>query len=492
MITFEDADGRQKIVDIAKEKEINFAFQESQNIFRRLVERGRVGIFLADAKGYMFYVNHAFIHTLGLESKDDLLGINLAAVIFKNRNKREEFLKRLNETGSVSDFELKISRMGTTEVHLSVTSNLIEDNNGKVIGLEGIVHDVTENIRLEGALIKEKQKLEQLLKFDEMIGSIKEFDELVNCVVDQTAKILEVQKCSLMILNDQKQSLSIAGAQGLTDKIIKETEVKVGDMISGVVAKDGQPILVRNIEYDRQFQRTNRPTYASRSFMIVPVKFGDKVVGVINVSDKLPKSTSDQKNGADNEQVFDEVDLRILNAIAREVSVAFENVKLYKQLNTLEVADPLTHIYNYRQFSKSLDHEIKRCRRNNVPLCIMMVDVDNFNAYNEALGRHEGDVLLKNLGQIFQGQLREVDIICRYAGDEFAVILPDTDMDGARFAGRKIQEAVKRFTFPKEVTVSLGVAGYHGEMSQYRLILNADEALFQAKKEGKNRLCVFE
>ncbi|HQP10304.1 MAG TPA: diguanylate cyclase, partial [Candidatus Omnitrophota bacterium] len=417
---------------------------------------------------------------------------NLADIIFKNRLKRQEFLKKLNETGTIPDYELKVARRDHLEITLSVTGNLIEDSDGKPIGLEGMIHDVTEKNRLEETVLTEKQKLEQLLEFDETISSIKEFDELVHCVIDQVTRILEVQKCSLMVLNDQTKTLSIVGERGLTGKIVKETRIKLGEMISGAVAQDGQPLLVRNIEYDRKFQRNNRPTYLGRSFMIVPIKLGDRVVGVINVADKVPQRGFEKEIRMSREEAFNEVDLRVLCAIAREVSVAFENVKLYKELNSLAVTDPLTHIYNYRQFSKSLDYEIKRCRRNNVPLCVMMIDVDDFKAYNDALGRPEGDALLKSLGQIFQGQLREVDIICRYAGDEFAVILPDTDLDGARHAGRKIQDAVKRFGFRREITLSLGAAGYLGDMSTYRLILNADEALYRAKKEGKNRLCVYE
>ncbi len=492
MIEFEDALDRQKPTYIAKDKEINFAHQESQNIFRRLVERGRVGIFLADIKGYLFYVNHAFVRTLGYETKDHVLGKNLADIIFRTPGKRKEFLRILNETGSVPDFELRVARSDNMEIVLSVTSNLIDDSEGRAVGVEGIVHDVTENNKLEGALLKEKQKLEQLLDFDETISSIKDFDEMVQCVVDQAAKILEVQKCSLMILDDQKKSLSIAGAQGLTKKVIQETEVQLGEMISGVVAQDGQPLLVRNIEYDRKFQRANKPTYSSRSFMIVPIKLGDKVAGVINVSDKIVKNDGDQTIKMSHEEAFDEVDLRVLCAIAREVSVAFENVKLYKELSSLAATDPVTDIYNYRQFSKSLDYEIKRCRRNNAPLCVIMIDIDDFKPYNDTFGHEEGDVLLKSLGQVFQEQLREVDIISRYAGDEFAIILPDTDIEGAQNASRKIQEAIDRFPFPKEVTLSFGIAGYVGEISQYQLILNADKALRRAKEEGKNRICVSE
>jgi diguanylate cyclase (GGDEF)-like protein/PAS domain S-box-containing protein len=492
MIEFQESNGHKKPAYIVKGKEFNLAYPESQNMFRRLVERGHVGIFMADSKGFLFYVNQALVTMLGYVTKDDIWGKNLADILFKDREVRAEFLKQINEKGSVRDCELKVIRPDGLETILSVTGNFLEDKDGELVGLDGIVHNVTEKNHLEEALLIEKQKLEQLLEFDEAIGSIKEFDELVDCVVDRSSKILEVMKCSLMVLDDQTKTLTIAGARGLSDQTVRETKEKLGEMIAGVVAQEGQPLLVKNIEYDRKFQRANRTSYLGRSFMIVPIKLGERVVGVINVADKILKDSPSKAAKLNFERTFTDVDLRILSAIGREVSVAFENVKLYKELSSLAVTDPLTHIYNYRQFAKSLDYELKRCHRNNIPLCVILIDIDGFKAYNDDFGRSEGDALLKNLGQILQGQLREVDIVCRYAGDEFAVILPDTDLEGAQRAGQKIRNAVARCSFKREVTLSCGIASHAGEMSQYQLIHNANKALDRAKREGKNRICFFE
>ena len=490
MIEFEPTGNYKKPTYIARAKDLNLAHAESQQMFRRLVERGHVSVFIADVKGYLFYVNHAYVFALGFETKDDVLGTNLADVVFEDVKKRAEFLKKINETGSVRDYEVEITRKDHMPVILSVTSNLVESDEGEVIGIEGIMYNVTEKSQLKEELVMEKQKLEQLLEFDETISSIQDFDELVDCIVERTARILEVMKCSLMVLDDETDELSIVGARGLSDEVVKEARVKSGEMIAGTVVQDGQPLLVRNIEYDRKFQRANRPTYLGRSFMIVPITLGERVVGVINVSDKIPKKGKGREAAANDERAFGDVDLRILSAIAREVSVAFENVRLYKELSSLAVTDPLTHIYNYRQFSKSLDYEIKRCRRNNVPLCVIMIDIDDFKPYNDAFGQPEGDALLKGLGQIFRDQLREVDIVCRYSGDEFAIILPNTDIEGVKQAAQKIQETVARAAFKKEVTLSFGAAGYVDGITQYRLIQNADKALHQAKQEGKNRICV--
>ena len=114
--------------------------------------------------------------------------------------------------------------------------------------------------------------------------------------------------------------------------------------------------------------------------------------------------------------------------------------------------------------------------------------MDDFKEYNDAYGQAEGNVLLKKVAEILTKNLREVDIICRYAGDEFVVILPDTDIDKVRTIGEKVRKVVEEAEFKQPMTVSIGVAKGFKNMNRHDLILKADAALHKAKKEGKNRV----
>src|SRR5436189_1787560 len=102
--------------------------------------------------------------------------------------------------------------------------------------------------------------------------------------------------------------------------------------------------------------------------------------------------------------------------ITRQVAVAIETAKLYKELSYLSITDPLTNMFNYRHFAKTLDQEIKRLKRYPGDLCLLMIDVDDFKSYNDSFGHLEGDTLLKEIARILNENLRNVDIACRYAG----------------------------------------------------------------------------
>ena len=215
--------------------------------------------------------------------------------------------------------------------------------------------------------------------------------------------------------------------------------------------------------------------------MIAPIVYKGQLIGVINVADK-------NAFGSATQPMFNELDLRILNDIAKEVAVAMQNVQTYFSLNVLSLTDPLTQIYNYRYFIRSLDREMKRAQRSGKSFCLVMIDVDGFKVYNDTLGHPAGDELLKKLSRIFLDSSRETDIVCRYAGDEFVLILPETKLDGALTVAEKIRQRVEETSFPRKVTVSVGVAEHEEGETCEEVILKVDKALYRAKAKGRNRV----
>jgi diguanylate cyclase (GGDEF)-like protein len=158
--------------------------------------------------------------------------------------------------------------------------------------------------------------------------------------------------------------------------------------------------------------------------------------------------------------------------------------------------DDLTRVFNYRHFQSLLVQEVARAQRYDHPLAVLMIDVDDFKAYNDSYGHLAGDRVLRNVAVIFQGRRRQTDQLARYGGEEFAMILPETNAEGALALAERLRMAVERGTrnnsdFHRPITVSIGVAVSPPDDPQ-ELVKRADERMYRAKVAGKNRVCGLE
>jgi two-component system cell cycle response regulator len=172
----------------------------------------------------------------------------------------------------------------------------------------------------------------------------------------------------------------------------------------------------------------------------------------------------------------------------------------YEKALSSAIVDSLTGVYNHGYFKKFMGIEIKRSLRQRYPVSLIMLDIDDFKAYNDRLGHTVGDRILKDVGAVIRDVIREVDLTARYGGDEFAVILPYSDKAGAVKVARRIQETVSSFDFIKDglageikdLTLSIGVAEFPSDSdSESDLIEKADSMLYKAKNQGKNQIAVF-
>jgi len=172
--------------------------------------------------------------------------------------------------------------------------------------------------------------------------------------------------------------------------------------------------------------------------------------------------------------------------------------KANKVLKNLACRDGLTRLHNHRYFQDFLNFEIHRSRRNGQPFALIFADLDFFKHYNDANGHLEGDNLLRNMADVLQKTVRRSDMVARYGGEEFVIVLPSTGKKNAALVGEKIRRTVEAFPFDGrqsqpagKVTISMGIAGYPEDGQQRAsLIQSADEAMYRAKKSGRNRVCL--
>ena len=190
---------------------------------------------------------------------------------------------------------------------------------------------------------------------------------------------------------------------------------------------------------------------------------------------------------------FTEEDIHLLTVMANQAAIAFENYILYKKLEVESITDGLTGIYNYRFLIRSIKLEMKRAARFGYRFSFLMIDVDNLKEYNDRNGHLSGSRALRDIARVITRSCREIDLVAKYGGDEFALLLPQTGLEGALRLGERMLKAIWRFKFdgvtPGLLTCSVGVAVFPDDARTVETIIErADAALYLAKSRGKNNI----
>ncbi len=245
------------------------------------------------------------------------------------------------------------------------------------------------------------------------------------------------------------------------------------------------PVLINNLG--------SFPTYrlleamGVSSFILVPLKNKkNEVVGVIGIFSK-------------NQKIFTQKDLSLLKLISVPISLIIENAELIEKTKILSITDSLTHLYNRRHFQHYIEKIVKQAKETKFPVSLVMCDIDNFKFYNDRNGHLAGDKLLKEVADILHQSIKGSDIVARYGGEEFVIIFPDTNKDTAFHIIEVIRKRIEDVKFPdeefqpgKNLTISFGIACFPDDADTYEeLIRKADIALYEAKRQGRNRVVAF-
>ena len=193
-------------------------------------------------------------------------------------------------------------------------------------------------------------------------------------------------------------------------------------------------------------------------------------------------------------------DISYLEQLSRQSAITINRANSYSKILQYATIDALTNLNNRRQFEHRLKQEIASAKRQNKPLCAMMIDIDFFKKVNDTYGHASGDAVLRGVASIIKSALRESDIPSRYGGEEFAVLLPFTHIDEAQIVGERLRKAVETSPIPinledsdiksLSVTISMGLAEFTPEETGEELFERADKALYNAKESGRNRVCI--
>ncbi|MBN2119605.1 MAG: sensor domain-containing diguanylate cyclase [Candidatus Omnitrophica bacterium] len=242
---------------------------------------------------------------------------------------------------------------------------------------------------------------------------------------------------------------------------------------------EGMPLQVRsqhlaNVENDFLYK-----AFLFEEAVLVPLWTKNQVIAALFVDNFVTKKPINPQ------------DINILNMFASQASLAIENSKLFEDTLFKAHTDSLTGLWNYGYFQYRLDEQIEYSLRFNKNLCLLMIDIDDFKLYNDTLGHLEGDRALVAISSIIKNVCRREDLVCRYGGEEFAVILPEISLQDTYIIAERMRASVEgqRHLFKREVTISIGISSFpQGSVDKNSLISKADSCLYKAKQAGKNRV----
>src|SRR5687768_14348979 len=309
-------------------------------------------------------------------------------------------------------------------------------------------------------------------------------------IVANSKELFESERASLMLLKEGSNELVLKSAIGLATDPALVGPIRVGEGISGEVIDTGKPIIVRNLRSSGRRPAPAERSYKTDSFISYPIIIGGRKVGVLNVTDK--------KGG----RPFDEIDLSLLEIIGPQMAVALERAEWQEratEFQLMSITDSLTGLPNRRYLEERLAEELSRSKRYDFPMSFLMIDIDDFKAYNDKNGHQAGDLAIQITAHCLKAALRGADVASRYGGEEFCILLPQTGMAEAGAIADRIRQRVSTTEFPHgkaqplgHVTISVGVSTFAKNVdTSENIIAAADRALYQAKSLGKDRVVFY-
>ncbi len=266
-----------------------------------------------------------------------------------------------------------------------------------------------------------------------------------------------------------------------------EVELEFDHPIIRYFSEVAQPVLVSDLLVEPELEPLARKMLDSHIEMLAPVFYSQRFHGLLGCGVKLDNTP------------FDKSDLRMFNILQNIISISISNAQMYEHVKKMSFTDAMTKLNNYRYFESRLKEEIQRSRRNKTVVSMIMLDIDNFKNYNDALGHRAGDEALEMVGAILKSTVREDDIVNRYGGEEFAIILPGMGKDSIHILAERIRENVDQASFYKQevqpgnsLTISLGGATFPVDADNFDdLVKKADKALYNSKTQGRNRFTLY-
>lgn len=328
-------------------------------------------------------------------------------------------------------------------------------------------------------------RISALYKINKVIRSVIDLDDMIKKLIDVIGKATESDEVFIFLKDEQKYELILYGCPKEYISSVGFVRIPFGKGIEGIVAQTRMPIAVtENVINDSRYESIlDLEMKFFNSLLVAPIIIKDNVIGVLELrnSSKRTYSPSEKK---------------LINTITDQLGIAIENALLHKKTELLSLTDDMTGLFNFRYFQQKIRDEIIRSKRYQRDLSLLILDIDHFKKVNDTFGHTKGDYILKIVSNIISRTVRDVDISCRYGGEEFVVILPETEQKDTLPIAERIRLRVEDADFAElkeledlKITISIGVASFpENATNEKGLIEAADKALYYAKNTGRNKV----
>lgn len=417
---------------------------------------------------------------------NDLLGREpFENVIFSEPERLTQLAKRIEKTAKRYSAPTK-----TFAVQTPSTSSLPASAPAVTHKEEGTPNELQiELARLRSEVEYRSQLTESLRSFLERINST-EPEQTYQAILSHSKILVGAERASLMVFDEDANELVLKASVGLPVSKEEVAHVRPGEGIAGEVIQSGQALVVADTAKLGLSDAAEGRGYKTHSFISYPIMMQRRKIGVLNLTDKA------------NGEAFDDVDLSLIELVSPQIAVALERAEWQDraaQFQLMSITDPLTGLLNRRYLEERLTEELNRSTRYNYSMSCLMIDIDDFKTYNDLNGHQAGDVALKITAHCLKATLRSADVACRYGGEEFCILLPQTSMTEAGMIAERMRQRVAETEYPYgmnqplgKVSISIGVSTFtrHVDTAE-KVILAADRALYSAKHKGKNRVEFF-
>ncbi len=491
--------------DISEKKRLRRELANRETLFREITTGALDAIICIDNSGKITVWNPAAEKIFGYRA-EAMIGNEIHSVLAppQLRGSFSPGMERFALTGKGplvgKTVEVEAIREDGTMVpiELSISSFLL-DNKWNAVG---IARDISERLETQRRLKENEQAL--IMEHSETMDA--------NKLLHQQAAVLQIHGSQMEYLtqlgeflqvcaNDEEAHEVIAKFGGMLFPessgelyIFKESRnwvVRVAGWGEHVSHPSGFPVsecwALRRGQphlYNEMMPGPRCPHTANNAVgcLCVPLVLMGEIFGIMHVQWTKPVNHEDEK---------------LVTRLAADAALALTNLRLRKQLKDLSIRDPLTGLFNRRYLEEFFEQELIRSRRKSGQLSVIMIDIDHFKKFNDTFGHEAGDAVLYELGKFFKHEMRGSDVTCRYGGEEFILLLPETAVDAAQRRAEQLRKNVKSMQVKfldnvlPEINLSLGVATFpdHGDCTE-ELIRKADTALYAAKEEGRDRVCL--